>query len=138
MRQIKEVLRLKLALGLSDAVVSRGARVARSTVREYLVCTAAAGLNWETAERLGEEELDRRLFAISDGRDVGRPLPDWEVIEKELRGRLRPALTRAARGALGAPGRNGETVLGRTKKRSWRSQRPTDTAIGNRDCHDYQ
>ena len=87
MRRIKEVLRLKQVLGLSDAAVARGARVARSTVRQYLDRAAAAGVSWETAERLGEEELDRRLFAVADRRDVDRPLPDWEVIEKELRGR---------------------------------------------------
>ncbi len=87
MRRIKEVLRLKQVLGLSDAAVARGARVARSTVKGYLDRAAAAGLSWETAERLGEEELDRRLFAVADRRDVDRPLPDWEVIEKELRGR---------------------------------------------------
>jgi len=87
MRRIKEVLRLKQVLGLSDAAVARGARVARSTVKQYLDRAAAAGLSWETAEGLSEEELDRRLFAIADRRDVERPLPDWEVIEKELRGR---------------------------------------------------
>ena len=79
MRRIKEVLRLKKVLGLSDAAVARGARVARSTVRQYLDRAAAAGLSWETAERLGEEELDRRLFAVADRREVDRPLPDWEV-----------------------------------------------------------
>ena len=79
MRRIKEVLRLKQVLGLSDAAVARGARIARSTVKEYLDRAAAAGLS--------EEELDRRLFAAGDTRDADRPLPDWEVIEKELRGR---------------------------------------------------
>jgi len=74
-------------LGLSDAAVARGARIARSTVKEYLDRAAAAGLSWETAEGLSEEELDRRLFAAGDTRDADRPLPDWEVIEKELRGR---------------------------------------------------
>jgi DNA-binding transcriptional regulator LsrR (DeoR family) len=44
MRRIKEVLRLKQVLGLSDAAVSRGARIARSTVKEYLDRAAAAGL----------------------------------------------------------------------------------------------
>ncbi len=87
MRRIKEVLRLKQVLGLSDAAVARGARIARSTVKEYLDRAAAAGLSWETAEGLSEEELDRRLFAAGDTRDADRPLPDWEVIEKELRGR---------------------------------------------------
>jgi transposase len=85
MRRIKEVLRLKQELGLSDAAVSRGARVARSTVKEYLDRAAAAGLSWAVAVALSEEDLDRRLFG--DGRDPARPLPDWEAIEKELRGR---------------------------------------------------
>jgi transposase len=85
MRRIKEVLRLKQVLGLSDSAVSRGARVARSTVKEYLDRAAAAGLSWAVAEALSEEDLDRRLFG--DGRDPERPLPDWETIEKELRGR---------------------------------------------------
>jgi predicted DNA-binding protein (UPF0251 family) len=48
MRRIKEVLRLKEGLGLSDAAVSRSVRIARSTVKEYLDRAAAAGLNWET------------------------------------------------------------------------------------------
>ena len=87
MRRIKEVLRLKQALGLSDAAVARGARVARSTVKQYLDRAAAAGVSWETAEGLSDDELDRRLFAVADRRDVDRPLPDWEAIDKELRGR---------------------------------------------------
>jgi transposase len=87
MRRIKEVLRLKQVLGLSDAAVARGARVARSTVKQYLDRAAAAGLSWEAAQGLSEEELDGRLFAVADRRHVDRPLPDWEVIEKELRGR---------------------------------------------------
>jgi transposase len=87
MRRIKEVLRLKQVLGLSDAAVARSARIARSTVKEYLDRAATAGLRWETAAGLSEAELDRRLFALGDRRDVERALPDWEAIEKELRGR---------------------------------------------------
>jgi transposase len=86
MRRIKEVIRLKEGLGLSDTAVSRSVRIARSTVREYRDRAAAAGLNWETAAELSEEELDRRLFAAADTRHPD-PLPDWEAVEKELRGR---------------------------------------------------
>src|SRR2546423_5375869 len=86
MRRIKEVLRLKEGLGLSDTAVSRSVRIARSTVKEYLDRAAAAGLNWETVAELSEEELDRRLFAAVDTRHWDRPLPDWEAVEKELRG----------------------------------------------------
>ena len=86
MRRIKEVLRLKGGLGLSDTAVSRSVRIARSTVKEYRDRATAAGLNWETAAELSEEELDRRLFAAADTRHPD-PLPDWEAVEKELRGR---------------------------------------------------
>src|SRR5260370_29663161 len=66
MRRIKEVLRLKVGLGLSGTAVSRSVRIARSTVKEYLDRAAAAGLNWETAAELSEEDLDHRLFAAAD------------------------------------------------------------------------
>jgi transposase len=53
-------------------------------VKEYLDRAAAAGLSWEIAAGLSEEELDRRLFAAADTRQPDRPLPDWEAVEKEL------------------------------------------------------
>ena len=87
MRRIREVLRLKQQLGLSDKAVARSVRIARSTVKEYLERAAAAGLNWASAAELSEEELDRRLFAAADTRLAARALPDWEMVEKELRGR---------------------------------------------------
>src|ERR1700738_5138286 len=87
MRRIKEGLRLKEGLGVSDTAVSRSVRIARSTVKEYLDRAAAVGLNWEAVAELSEEELDRRLFAAVDTRHWDRPLPDWEAVEKELRGR---------------------------------------------------
>ena len=60
MRRIKEVLRLKEGLGLSDMAVSRSVRIARSTVKEYLERAAAATLS--------EEELDHHLFTAADTR----------------------------------------------------------------------
>jgi transposase len=87
MRRIKEVLRLKQGLGLSDTAVSRSVGIARSTVKEYLDRAVAAALSWQVAAELSEDELDRRLFAAPDTRLPARPLPDWEAVEKELRGR---------------------------------------------------
>ena len=87
MRRIKEVLRLKQALEQSDAAISRSARIARSTVKEYLDRAARAGLSWAVAEGLSEEEVERRLFATTEVRDQDRPVPDWEGVEQELRGR---------------------------------------------------
>ncbi len=68
MRRIKEVLRLKEGLGLSDTAVSRSVRIARSTVKEYLDRAAAAGLNWETVAELSEEELDSHVDRASPPR----------------------------------------------------------------------
>jgi len=76
MRRIKEVLRLKEGLGLSDTAVSRSVRIARSTVKDYLERAAAAGLSWEIAAELSEEELDHRLFTAADTRHPDRPVPD--------------------------------------------------------------
>jgi transposase len=87
MRRIKEVLRLKRGLGLSDAAVARSVRIARSTVKDYLDRAAAAGLSWEIVASLSEEELDRRLFVAASTRLADRPVPDWEAVERELRGR---------------------------------------------------
>ena len=39
------------------------------------------------AATLSEEELDHRLFTAADTRHPDRPLPDWEAVERELRGR---------------------------------------------------
>jgi transposase len=87
MRRIKEVLRLKQVSGLSDSGISRSARIARSTVKDYLDRAARAGLSWEVAEELSEEEVERRLFAAAAARGADRPVPDWEAVEQELRGR---------------------------------------------------
>jgi transposase len=87
MRRIREVLRLKFELGLNDSQVATGARVARSTVQDYLRRIAATGLDHSQLSALGDEELDRRLFPPRELRDRARPLPDWEAIERELRRR---------------------------------------------------
>jgi DNA-binding NarL/FixJ family response regulator len=73
MRRIQEVLRLKAA-GLSDKAISRSARIAWSTAKEYLE-RAVAGLSWEIASALSEEAVESRLF-VADTRHVDRPMPD--------------------------------------------------------------
>ena len=50
MRTIKEVLRLKLACGLSDRQVARSCSIGRATVSEYLRRAEKAGLNWPLPE----------------------------------------------------------------------------------------
>jgi transposase len=89
MRKLVEILRLSSS-GLSARVIARGCGVSRSTVASHLERMAMAGVTWPLPAGVDEEELERRLFAQEPavrGRDEARPLPDWEVVRKELSGK---------------------------------------------------
>ena len=87
MRRIREVLRLKLEFGLNDSQVARSAGIGRTTVQDYLRRIAATGVSHEQLLALSDDALEQRLFRTSEHRNTGRPIPDWESIERELRGR---------------------------------------------------
>lgn len=91
MRKTREVLRLKLGLGLTACQVAGSVGLARSTVGEYLRRAEAAGLCWEEAQALADGELEERLFPPPPRPVSGeRPLPDWAQVKHELR---RPHVT---------------------------------------------
>ena len=70
MRRIREVLRLKYHLGLSDVRVALGAGVARATVQDYLRRIAATGLGHEALLALDDKALDEKLFPPREPRDT--------------------------------------------------------------------
>ena len=77
MRKIKEILRLKWGLGLSDRQVGVSLKVAHSTVGEYVKRAERAGLDWPQAEKLKETELREKLFPPKNADLNARPQPDW-------------------------------------------------------------
>jgi len=87
MRKISEVLRLKAAnLSIREIAASTGA--ARTTVHEYLVRAAAAGLSWPLPPDLDEEALEAQLFPpLTPEVAARRPVPDWRAVRRELRRR---------------------------------------------------
>ena len=87
MRRIREVLRLKFQLGLNDSQVASSAGIARATVQDYARRIAATGLDHEQLLALADEALEKHLYPPRERRNTDRPLPDWETIERELRGR---------------------------------------------------
>ena len=87
MRRIREVLRLKFHLGLNDSQVSRSTGIARSTVQDYLQRISGTGLDYEQLLALDDAALEQRLFPPRELRDTDRPLPEWEMVERELRRR---------------------------------------------------
>ena len=87
MRKVKEILRLKWVLKLSDRQVGASTNVSHSTVREYIKRAQRAGLDWSLAEKMNEAELKRKLFPPKKSHHQKRPQPDWKQIEKDLQGK---------------------------------------------------
>lgn len=85
MRHIREVLRLCLALGLSQRAAARSCSVSPSTVSDYVNRAKVAGLVWPPAEELDDDALERLLFRDHAPAIKRRPEPDWVEVHAELR-----------------------------------------------------
>src|SRR6266508_6504419 len=93
MRKIKEVLRLKFDLALSGHQIAHSCQISRSTVADYLCRFEKAGLGWPLPEDLSEEDLDKKLFPPGACVPLGKPLPDFEFIYRELKAHKKFNLT---------------------------------------------
>ena len=62
MRKIKEVLRLRFELGLGQRQIARSCGMGLGTVHDYLERAAGGRHRLAVARRLGEEELEAKLF----------------------------------------------------------------------------
>ena len=90
MRQIRHVLRLHLEAGLTYAQVGRALGMPKSTVGKFALLARAAGVDWVTAQDLGDEELEARLFQPAVPRAARHLEPDYAHIHQELK---RPGVT---------------------------------------------
>src|SRR6202161_3833429 len=87
-RKVREVLRLRHALGVSERQIAITTGLSRSTVGEYLRRAAVIGITWPMPEGLDDAELERRLFTPPTfDEKPARPLPDWSDVPKELKRR---------------------------------------------------
>ena len=89
MRQIKEILRLKHAQGMSVRQIANSCALPRSTVGDYLRRAEAAGIGWPWPAEWSEAELWQRLLAGSSGPEApagvpSRPVPDWSQVHAQL------------------------------------------------------
>jgi transposase len=91
MRKIREVLRLKYELALSEREIARSCRLARSTVGEYLRRFQVVGCSWPLPAEVDEATLEAQLFPPPPQVPrADRPVPDWAGIHHDLR---RPGVT---------------------------------------------
>ena len=62
MRKIKEILRLRYEVGLSNRQIARSCSMGRTAVADYLRRAAGAGLSWPLPEDMDETRMERLLF----------------------------------------------------------------------------
>jgi Sigma-70, region 4 len=81
MRKVREVLRLRHALGVSERQIAVTVGVSRSTVGEYLRRAGVIGITWPVPEGIDDGELEWRLFTppVFEERS-SQPLPDWSYV----------------------------------------------------------
>ena len=85
LRKIREVLRLKYEISLSNRAIARACQVSNSTVGEYIARAEQAGLKWPLPESCSEEDLYQKLFPEGETPVRSeRPVPHWEEIHREL------------------------------------------------------
>ena len=78
MRKVREVLRLRHALGVSERQIALTTGLSRSTVGEYLRRAAVIGITWPAPEGVDDAELERRLFTPPTfDENPRRPLPGF-------------------------------------------------------------
>src|SRR5207237_511014 len=82
MRKVREVLRLKHALGMSERLIADAVGVGKTAVGEYLRRARVLGLAWPLPDGLDDAELEQRLFTpagFHDGPTKPLPTSRWRV-----------------------------------------------------------
>ena len=87
MRKVREVLRLKHALGMSYRKISEATGVGKTQAAEYVRRALVAGIARPVPEGVDDTELDRRLFPVGEDSVRTRPAIDWPAIQTELKRR---------------------------------------------------
>jgi transposase len=85
MRQIKEVLRLKLECKLSNSKVAIGCNISRETVRKYLIRAADANLSWPLPVGMDDDQLEALLFPCDGKYQNKDDRPDLKWVHSELK-----------------------------------------------------
>ena len=91
MRQIRDILRQKWALGLSHRAVTQSLGVGLGTITSVLTRARAAGLDWPQVQALSDKAVESRLYGRPEvAGQRQRPAPDCAWIHAERR---RPGVT---------------------------------------------
>ncbi len=84
-RKIREVLRLKWNLGLSDHQIAKSCQISRSTINGYIGRAKVAGLSWPLPKDLDDEQLNKMLYPPACDENNKESVPDWNKVHQELK-----------------------------------------------------
>jgi len=84
MRKVREILRLRWGVGLSQRQTARSLSISSSAVCECIRRAREAGLSWPLSSELDDVELETRLYRTSIS-PVPKATPDWSQVHREMR-----------------------------------------------------
>ncbi len=84
-RGIRGTLRLHLQATLSYNEVGRALKIPKSVAGKYISLARAAGVDWELAQTLSDEDLEARLFRPAVPRSSHQLAPDFALVHQELK-----------------------------------------------------
>jgi len=86
MRKIRDILRLRLAGGLSIRQINASTKVSLGSIQKLLSQAAALELSWPLPDDLNDVQLARLFYPDADTRTASRfQIPDWPAIHQELK-----------------------------------------------------
>jgi transposase len=87
MRKVREVLRLKHAVGLSYREISEATGVGKTAVWEYIRRAEVLGLSWPVPDDIDDATLEGQMFTVPGAPAVARDAVDWAKVHEELKRR---------------------------------------------------
>ena len=86
MRKIRDILRLRLAGGLSIRQINASTKVSIGAVQKLLSRAIELELGWPLPDNLNDVQLARLFYPEADTRVSSRfQVPDWPAIHQELK-----------------------------------------------------
>jgi transposase len=85
MQKVREILRMKMVLGLSHREVAQAVGVSPGSVGAVMGQAAALALTWEAVSLLDDQALEDQIRVPTGAQPSERPLPDFARIHVERR-----------------------------------------------------
>jgi transposase len=86
MRKIRDILRLRLAGGLSFRQINASTKVSLGSIQKLLSKAAELELSWPLPDDLNDVQLARLFYPDADTRTASRfQIPDWPATHQELK-----------------------------------------------------